>query len=89
MQLAGLGMAVVLILLYSVFIPGLFPVERFVFWVKWISVSSVLLSLIMLPVFWPFMFKGGRFIGIFKHIPHMVSCSTFAFIFFIRDIYYK
>jgi uncharacterized protein (DUF2062 family) len=26
-------------------------------------------------------FKGGRFVGVFKHIPHMVTCATVAFVF--------
>lgn len=33
------------------------------------------------------MFRGGRFIGFFKHIPHMVTASTVAFIFFFPTIF--
>lgn len=87
LQLSGLGMAVILILLYSVIIPNLFPVEKAIFWIRNFSVALVLISLFLLPICYPYFFKGGRFIGVFKHIPHMVSASTFAFIFFIRDVF--
>ncbi len=87
LQLSGLGMAIILILLYSVIIPNLFPVEKAIYWIRNFSVVFVVLSLIMLPLFYPYFFKGGRFIGVFKHIPHMVSAATFAFIFFIRDVF--
>ncbi len=87
LQLSGLGMASILIILYSVIIPNIFPVEKAIFWIRNFSVAFVIISLLMLPVFFPYFFKGGRFIGVFKHIPHMVSACTFAFIFFIRDIF--
>lgn len=86
LQLSGLSMAIILILLYSIIIPGIFPVEKAIFWIRNFSVGFVLVSLILLPIFFPYFFKGGRFIGIFKHIPHMVSAATFAFIFLIKDI---
>ncbi len=86
LQLSGYFMALILILLYSVIIPNIFPVEKAVFWIRNLSVGFVLFSLILLPFFFPFFFKGGRFIGVFKHIPHMVSAATFAFIFLIRDV---
>lgn len=87
LQLSGLAMAFILILLYSVIIPSLYPVEKAIFWIRNFSVAFVIISLLMLPIFYPYFFKGGRFIGVFKHIPHMVSACTFAFIFFIRDIF--
>lgn len=87
LQLSGLGMAIILILLYSIIIPNIFPVEKMIFWIRNFSVAFVLISLLMLPLFYPYFFKGGRFIGVFKHIPHMVSASTFAFIYLIRDVF--
>jgi O-antigen ligase len=33
------------------------------------------------------MFKGGRFVGFFKHIPHMVTASTCAFIFLMPKVF--
>jgi O-antigen ligase len=86
-QLAGLGMALMLMFLYGVIIPTLFPIEELVNWIKRFSVPLVLVSMLLLPVFWPYFFRGGRFTGVFKHIPHMVSAATFAFIFFLPDIF--
>ncbi len=87
LQLAGVGMAFILIVLYSVIIPSLLTVEKMVYWLKWISLISVIISLLLLPIMGLEFFRGGRFIGIFKHIPHMVSTSTFAFIFLLPDVF--
>lgn len=87
MQIGGLLIALVLLMMYGIMIPSLFPLERFVTVLRKNAVFWVLLSLVLLPVFMPFFFRGGRFIGVFKHIPHMVSASTFAFIFFIPKVY--
>lgn len=87
LQLSGFLMAFILITMYSLIIPNLFPIEKAIYWIRNFSVALVLLSLLLLPLFYPTFFKGGRFIGVFKHIPHMVSASTFAFIFLIRDVF--
>lgn len=87
MQLGGLIMAIAVTCIYGVFIPALLPIDRMVYFTKRFAVTIVFISLILLPVLWPFMFRGGRFIGLFKHIPHMVSASTFAFIFFLPSVF--
>ncbi|GAB4011449.1 MAG: hypothetical protein Fur0010_05950 [Bdellovibrio sp.] len=87
MQIGGLAIALVLLTMYGIIIPSLFPLERFVEVIRKNAVLWVLLSLVLLPIFYPYFFRGGRFIGVFKHIPHMVSASTFAFIFFIPKVY--
>jgi O-antigen ligase len=86
-QLGGLGMAIMLILIYGVIIPSVFPLEKFINWINKTSSSIVILSVIFLPLFFPYMFRGGRFTGFFKHIPHMVTASTAAFIFFLPKIF--
>jgi O-antigen ligase len=86
-QLGGLGMAIMLILVYGVIVPSVFPLEKFINWVNKTSSSLVILSVLFLPVLFPFMFRGGRFTGFFKHIPHMVTASTAAFIFFLPKIF--
>jgi hypothetical protein len=86
-QLGGLGMAAMLILVYGVIIPSIFPIEKFTEWTNKISSFLVILSVLFLPVLFPFMFRGGRFVGFFKHIPHMVTASTAAFIFFFPKIF--
>lgn len=86
-QIAGLGMAIVLILIYGIIIPSLFDLKKFVHWMRNISVMLVVGSFLTLPLFYPDMFRGGRFVGFFKHIPHMVTASTAAFIFFFPMLF--
>lgn len=87
MQIGGLLMAIAVTLIYGVFIPALLPIDRMVYFTKRFAVTLVFISLIMLPAFSSSFFRGGRFIGVFKHIPHMVSASTFAFIFFLPSVF--
>jgi hypothetical protein len=42
-----------------------------------ICTASLLFYFVGLPALW----KGARFIGIFKHIPYMVTCATVGFLF--------
>ncbi len=80
MQMAGLGMGLLLIIIYGLFIPGILGPK--LFW-RHLTISCgtlVILSIVLFPIFGSNMYRGGRFIGLFKHIPHMVSASTFAFI---------
>lgn len=86
-QLGGLGMAIMLILVYGVIIPSIFPIEKFIKWINKTSSFLVIASVLFLPFLFPYMFRGGRFIGFFKHIPHMVTASTAAFIFFFPKIF--
>ena len=88
-QVGGLIIALVLILTYAMVIPGLIPASRLVMWIRNISVPLVLISLLLLPVFNTQLFRGGRFVGVFKHIPHMVSASTFAYIFYFPRLFDK
>ncbi|MDO9180822.1 MAG: O-antigen ligase family protein [Bacteriovorax sp.] len=85
-QMAGLGMAILLILIYGIIIPSLFDLKRFVSLISNICVSIVVASFLCLPLFFAEMFRGGRFVGFFKHIPHMVSTSTAAFIFYFPTL---
>ncbi|WP_372654632.1 O-antigen ligase family protein [Halobacteriovorax sp.] len=87
MQIGGLVIALALIMIYGVMIPDIFSVEKFVKTIRNISVPLVILSVCLLPLFNVQLFRGGRFIGVFKHIPHMVSASTFAFIFYFPQIF--
>ncbi|MBC7713265.1 MAG: O-antigen ligase family protein [Rhizobacter sp.] len=86
-QLAGLGMAIMLIMVYGVIIPSIFPLQKLIYWINRTSTFIVITSFLALPVLWPYMFKGGRFTGFFKHIPHMVTASTASFIFFFPKIF--
>lgn len=64
MQLGGLGMSILLIFIYGIMIPGLLPVKDFARIIKNISVSLMLISLALLPVLWPSLFRGG---AIYRH----------------------
>ena len=86
-QRGGLGMAIMLIMVYGVIIPSVFSLEKFTNWINKVSSSIVILSMLFLPVLFPYMFRGGRFVGFFKHIPHMVTASTAAFIFFFPKLF--
>lgn len=81
MQIAALGTALFMMLIYGLTIPSLWNVRDFVRYVQKWAGFLVLLSLLMLIVAHGAVFKGGRFIGVFKHIPHMVTCATVAFVF--------
>jgi hypothetical protein len=86
-QIAGLGMAILLMLLYGIIIPQLLDIKKFVKYNAQISVFLVISSFLCLPLFFGEMFRGGRFTGFFKHIPHMVSACTAAFIFFFPTLF--
>lgn len=81
MQVGALGVALFMIVIYGLLIPSLWTAEEFVHFVQRWSGTLVLISLLLLPIAWGGVFKGGRFIGVFKHIPHMVTCATVAYIF--------
>ncbi len=82
-QMSGAIMATITVLLYGLILPMHYPVSRFVKVMLWHSVLIVLCSLALLPLFGSSMFRGGRFVGITKHIPHMVTMSSIAAIFLI------
>jgi hypothetical protein len=82
-QLTGAIMAFFTLIIFGVLIPVHYPLERFIKVVLFWCVSIVFISLFLLPLFHANMFRGGRFIGITKHIPHMVSISTLAAIFLL------
>lgn len=89
MQMGALGATLFMVMIYGVFIPSLWNVTEFLRYVQRWSGALVLLSLVLFFVAGGSVFKGGRFVGVFKHIPHMVTCATVAFIFslgtFLQD----
>lgn len=81
MQLGAVGSSLFMVAIYGLVIPSLWNTEEFLKYVQRWTGGLVLLSLLLLPVAGGAVFKGGRFIGVFKHIPHMVTCATVAFVF--------
>jgi hypothetical protein len=82
-QLTGAIMAFFTLMIFGVLLPLHYPVDRFIKVILYWCVGIVLFSLLLLPVFNATMFRGGRFVGITKHIPHMVSISSLAAIFLL------
>lgn len=81
MSLGALGSSLFMVLIYGWIIPSLWTAEEFLRFVqKWTGLL-VIISIALWPLFGGVFFKGGRFVGVFKHIPYMVTCSTVAFIF--------
>lgn len=89
LQLAALGSSLFMMLIYGWIVPSLWSWKKIVDvvskWCAWL----LILSLIVLVVHPGAAFKGGRFIGVFKHIPYMVTCATVGFIFFLRPTEHK
>ncbi len=72
----GLFLTLSMILIYSIIIPKYQSIEQTLQILAWSCLGAVCLSLIANIVSPHTAYKGGRFIGVFKHIPHMVSCAT-------------
>ncbi|MEN0058880.1 MAG: O-antigen ligase family protein [Bdellovibrio sp.] len=81
MQWGAVGMALFMIMIYGVVIPSLWNAEDFLIFIQRWAGTLVLFSLLLWLSGAGSVYKGGRFIGVFKHIPHMVTCATVAFIF--------
>lgn len=77
------------VILFARVIPSELSVSRFISATQKISLALCYVSLILLIVFPALTFKGGRFIGIFKHIPYMVTTATLASIFLIYELFAK
>lgn len=81
MQVGALVVSLFMIVIYGLIIPSLWDVRGFLYFVQRWSGALVLISLLLWVVAGGAVFKGGRFVGVFKHIPHMVTCATVAFVF--------
>ncbi|WP_413559909.1 O-antigen ligase family protein [Bdellovibrio sp. HCB209] len=81
MQIGAMLVSLFMVGIYGLIIPSLWNVQDFLRFVQRWTGALVLLSLVVLIVSPGAAFKGGRFIGVFKHIPHMVTCATIAFVF--------
>lgn len=89
MQMLACLMAIFTMQLFGRVIPTKLDAKKFVEIVKNWSVILCWISLALLFISPATSFKGGRFIGVFKHIPHMVSIATFACSFLLYDFFAK
>lgn len=81
MQVGALAVSLFMVVIYGMIIPSLWDVKDFMYFVQRWSGVLVLISLVLWLGAGGAVFKGGRFVGVFKHIPHMVTCATVAFVF--------
>lgn len=70
-----------LITVFGLVIPQLIPAREFIEGVAKLCLIICTLSLLFFFAGLPALWKGARFIGIFKHIPYMVTCATVGFLF--------
>lgn len=87
MQSAACGLSLFMIYLFGKYLPTQLSPRRFIMIVQEYSVFLCWISFVLLFVSSRTSFMGGRFIGVFKHIPHMVSVSTLAFVFSLYHLF--
>lgn len=70
-----------LIMMFGVFLPVLLEPRIAVRFISSWSLNFVVISLILWVLRPDLTFKGGRFVGVFKHIPYMVTCASLGITF--------
>lgn len=88
-QIGAAAAACFTVLLFGRVIPSELSIIKFINFTQKFAVALCYLSLILLIVMPSLSFKGGRFIGVFKHIPYMVTTATLACVFLIYDLFAK
>lgn len=89
LQISAALSACFTVVLFARVIPSELSIIKFITLTQKISIGLCYLSLILLIVMPSLSFKGGRFIGVFKHIPYMVTTATLASIFLIYELFAK
>lgn len=89
LQISAALSACFTVVLFSRVIPSELSIIKFITLTQKISIVLCYLSLILLIVMPSLSFKGGRFIGVFKHIPYMVTTATLASVFLIYELFAK
>lgn len=87
MNMTACGLSIFTIYLFGKWVPTHFSKEIYFKYLKNFSYIFSWVSLVLLIVSPGTSFMGGRFIGVFKHIPHMVSIATFCSVFSLYDIF--
>ena len=83
LQISAALSACFTVVLFARVIPSELSITKFITLTQKISIVLCYLSLILLIAMPSLSFKGGRFIGVFKHIPYMVTTATLASVFLI------
>lgn len=77
-NLGSTFVSIFMVFLFGRVIPTTLEPEKFWKVLKNITVALCWCSIILLVISPATVYKGSRFIGVFKHIPHMVSVATLA-----------
>jgi len=78
---AALLSTIWIVTLFGMLLPMILEPQKTVKFLSLWSVIFVVLSLTLLIVRPELTYKGGRFIGLFKHIPYMVTCASIGAVF--------
>jgi hypothetical protein len=89
LQFTACSMSVFMIYLFGKYLPTKMSAFAFIQMIQQYCVFLCWISLVFLFLSPRTSFMGGRFIGIFKHIPHMVSVATLAFVFSLYNLFCK
>lgn len=89
LQLGAALMAIFTVFLFGRVIPTTLEPEVFLKWLQRVTITLCWISFFCLLLFPGTSFKGNRFIGVFKHIPHMVSTCTLACFALMYPLFYK
>lgn len=89
LQISAAISACFTVVLFARVIPSELSVIKFISYTQKISIFLCYMSLVLLFIAPSITFKGGRFIGIFKHIPYMVTTATLASVFLIYELFAK
>lgn len=89
LQISAALSACFTVILFARVIPSELSIIKFITLTQKISIVLCYLSLILLIAMPSLSFKGGRFIGVFKHIPYMVTTATLASVFLIYELFAK
>ncbi len=89
LQISAALSACFTVVLFARVIPSELSIIKFITLTQKISIVLCYLSLLLLIAMPALSFKGGRFIGVFKHIPYMVTTATLASIFLIYELFAK
>ncbi len=89
LQISAALSACFTVVLFARVIPSELSIIKFITLTQKISIVLCYLSLLLLIVMPALSFKGGRFIGVFKHIPYMVTTATLASVFLIYELFAK
>lgn len=86
-QLGAAGSTALMILVYGLIVPSHLHLETIESTVKKWGTAILFLSLLVAIILPSATYKGGRYIGLFKHIPHIVTAATLTSFLYYRNLW--